>query len=332
VLRAGSWWGPVLVVGWLIAQATQAMSAPAARQRVVLADPDLELHHAMEQALAPWHLQVIVDGSPPDDEVAAAQRADADTARFVVWRDGDQLVVYDRELGQTERRASRSGVLSPPTAAAAALTIKTMMRLPPPPPPDEPSTVVVEAPPPAPPVAPLPGAPEPASWLRIQAQISTRIARGDETEISTRFGAAAAIQPWASAGLRFGLAGDGGTSTSVVRASFKGAWREWSVVGTASWTYARAAWELEPHAGAGVRWSTLDGTEMNTPRSETATLVTVRGGLWARWRYTRWTFGAICDADQTFGTPTYSKTGTPAEIFQVPGAAIELGAAIAVDL
>jgi hypothetical protein len=330
VLRAGSW--ALLVIGWLT---TEAMSAPAARQRVVLADPDQELRHAMEQALAPWRLQVVVDGSPPSDAAAAEQRADADTARFVVWRDGDQLVVYDRELGQTERRASRSGVLDPPTAAAAALTIKTMMRLPPPPPPpDEASTVVVESPLPSRPPLPSPprAEPEPSTWLRVQAQISTRIARGDETEISTRFGGAAEIQPWATAGWRFGLSGDGGTSTPVVRASFKGAWSEWSLIGLAGWTYARAAWEFEPHAGAGVRRSTLDGTEMNTARSETAMLATVRGGMWVRWRYTRWTLGVACDVDQTFGTPTYSKTGTPAEIFQVPGAAVELGAAIAVDL
>jgi hypothetical protein len=301
----------LLVIGWL---ATEAMSAPAARQRVVLADPDPELRHAMEQALAPWQLQVVVDGPPPSDAAAAEQQADADTARFVVWRDGDLLVVYDRELGQTERRASRSGVLDPPTAAAAALTIKTMMRLPPPPP-DQAITVVVESPPPVPPPVPPPlGEPEPRRWLRVQARISTRIARSDETAISTRFGGAAAIQPWATSGWRFGLAGDGGTSIAVSRASFKGTWSEWSVV------------------GAGIRRSTLDGAEMNAARSETATLATARGGVWVRWRYTRWTLGVACDVDQTFATPTYSKTTTPAEIFQVPGAAVELGAAIAVDL
>src|SRR3954468_6985539 len=157
----------VLVIAAALSGAAHA--APHAQQRVVLADPAPELRHAMEQALAPYHLQVVIEGPAPTDAAIAAQRADADTARFVVWRDGPELVVYDRELGSTERRASQAGVLDPPTAAAAALTIKTMMRLPPPPPPDEP------APPPA-------GAAS-GIELRLQAQIASRIARGDETSV-----------------------------------------------------------------------------------------------------------------------------------------------------
>jgi hypothetical protein len=300
--------------------ASDALAAPRARQRVVLADPDPELRHAIEQALAPWHLEVVIDGSAPADAAIAEQRADADTARFVVWRDDDQLVVYDRELGSTERRASRTGMLAPPAAAAAALTIKTMMRLPPPP--DEPSA----------PLAPVAAGAAPGLELRVQAGIATRVSRGDDTELSTRFAAAAGLRPWPASGWRFGLAGDGGTSASVSRASFKGAWSEWAILGVASWTCVRAAWEVEPHAGIGLRISTLDGAEMTTARSETATLATARGGAGLRRRYARWTFGVALDVDHTFGTPTYSKTGTPAEIFQVPGFAVELGAVIALDL
>jgi hypothetical protein len=305
------------VLAWGLAG--EAASAPAPRQRVVLADPDPELRHAMEQALAPWHLAVVIDGAPPADVAMAQERADADTARFVVWRDGAELVVYDRELGSTEKRASRSGVLDPPTAAAAALTIKTMMRLPPPP--DEPELPGVPA------IAPAPG-----REIRIQAGIATRIAHGTTTDVSARFGGAAMIRPWAGAAWRFGLAGDGGTSTSVSRASFKGTWREWAVLGVASWTYVRAAWEFEPHGGLGIRRSTLEGTEMKAARSETTTLPTVRGGLWVRWRLARWTLGAALDIDGRFGTPTYSKSDSPAEIFQVPGIGVELGAVAAVDL
>ncbi len=303
----------MLVVGWL---AGSAVAAPVARQRVVLADLDPELRHAMEQVLAPWHLEVVVEGPPPPDTAVARERADADTARFVVWRDGEQLIVYDRELGSTERRDSRAGVLDPPTAAAAALTIKTMMRLPPPPP----------AEPAAPPVA------ERAPWLRIQAGIATRIARGGSTDISARFGGAAAIRPWSSSGWRFGLAGDGGTATPVSAASFEGTWREWAVLGVMSWTHVLGGWELEPHAGVGIRRSSLSGTEMNAPRSEAATLPNVRAGMSVRRRYARWTLGAALDVDASFGGPTYSKTVGAAEIFQVPGYAVELGAVIAVDL
>jgi len=307
-------WLFLVIAGW---SATDATSAPAARQRVVLADPDPELRHAMEQTLAPWHLEVVIEQSPPADATMAQQRADADTARFVVWRDGAALMVYDRELGFTERRGSRSGVLDPPTAAAAALTIKTMMRLPPPPP--------VEGPPPA-------GTIDAGLELRIQAGAATRIAYGITTDVTTRLGGAVELRPWATSGWRFGVTGDGGSATSVSRAGFRGAWSEWSVLVLASWTYVRDAWEFEPHAAAGIRRSGLEGVETNLVRRATATVPTLRGGLWVRWRLARWTFGAALDVDASFGTPTYSKTGSQAEIFQVPGAGVELGGMIAVDL
>jgi hypothetical protein len=294
-----------------------AHGAPYAHQRVVLADPDPELRHAMEQALAPYHLQVVIEGPAPTDIAIAALRADADTARFVVWRDGDELVVYDRELGSSERRASQAGVLDPPTAAAAALTIKTMMRLPPPPPPDEP--------------APPPAAAASGIELRLQAQIASRIARGDAAS-STRVGGAVAIRPWSSVGWRLGAVVDIGSATSVDQASFKGTWSDWSALGIVSWTFAHGAWELEPHLGFGVRRSMLDGAEMSTPRTETATLSTARAGMWARWRLARFTVGATLAVDEVFGTFTYTKTGSPAPVFQIPDAAIELGGVIAIDL
>jgi hypothetical protein len=303
-----------------------AVGAPKPRQRVVLADPDPELRHAMDQALAPYHLAVVIEGAAPADAAMAQERADGDTARFVVWRDGAQLVVYDRELGTTERRASQAGVLDAPTAAAAALTIKTMMRLPPPP--TEPALEAVSE---AAPVAARP--PEPSGIaLRVQAGIASRIARGDDTVTSARLGGAVALQPSRRLGFRIGVAGDAGSGTDVDRASFKGTWRDWSVLGFVSWSFGYGAWEIEPHIGAGARISTLDGDEMKTPRGESAALATVRGGAWLRWRYARFTVGATISVDEVFGTPTYTKTDTPAEVFQVPGGAIELGGVIAVDL
>jgi len=193
------------------------------------------------------------------------------------------------------------------------------MRLPPPPPPDE-----------APP--PTPAGSAPGIELRFHAWIATRIARGDETDISARFGGAAAIRPLPSAGWRFGIAGDGGTSISVPQAGFKGTWSEWSALGFVSWTSAHDAWELEPYAGFGIRRSSLHGTEMTTARSEAETLAMARGGLWARWRYAWLSAGVTFAIDETFGTPTYTKTGAAAEIFQVPGTGIEFGAVVAVDL
>jgi hypothetical protein len=306
------------VIALLVAWSAAARAAPLARQRVVLADPDPELRHAMKQALAPWRLEIVFEGPAPTDASLARERADADTARFVVWRDGAELVVYDRELESLERRESQAGVLDPPTAAAAALTIKTMMRLPPPPPPEEP--------PPAP--APTPSGIE----IRLQAQLATRIARGGDADTSMRAGGVLALRPWQDAGWRFGVGGDGGTGTAVDRASFKGTWRDWSALGFVSWTYTRGPWELEPHGGVGIRRSTLDGAEMGTPRTEAATLTTARGGVWGRWRYLRITLGIALDADETFGTPTYTKNIGAAQIFQVPATGFELGAVIGLDL
>lgn len=99
-----------------------------------------------------------------------------------------------------------------------------------------------------------------------------------------------------------------------------------------SWTYRRGVWEIEPHAGLGARRSTLDGAEQDGPRTENATLATLRGGVWARLRYWRLAVGVSLSIDEVFGTPTYTRIDTPAEIFQVPGGGVELGGVIAIDL
>jgi hypothetical protein len=300
-----------------------AAGAPLARQRVVLADGDAELHRAVERALAPWHLAVVIEGPPPTDLAAAQQRADRDTARFVVWRAGDELVVYDRELATLERRASRAGPLDPPTAAAAALTIKTMMRLPPPPDPAAPpsdGTLAVDAPPPDEP------------WLRLDAAAVLRIAHGDQTEVSPRVIAALAIRPARGSAWRLGVAGDLGPAVAVSQAGFTGTWSDWAIHAVIGRTLAFAAWELEPALAIGVRHSTLDGTDKNTARTETATLADGAAGVWARWRYGGWTFGGRVDVGVSLSAPTYLKTGAAAEIFQVPGMAIGLGAIVARDL
>jgi hypothetical protein len=311
---------PWLVALLLAAIAGAAIAGPSPRLRMVLADPDPELRRAMELALAPYRFEVVIEGAAPSDASLAQERADADTARFVVWREGAQLVVYDRELGTTARRDSQSGVLDPPTAAAAALTIKTMMRLPPPPPPEQP----------APPPSPAPD--ESGIEFRLQAGLATRIEHTDETTATERFGGAITVRPFGWLDLRIGVAVDGGAGTDVDRASFKGTFSDWSVLGVVGWTVARGHLEVEPHIGFGVRRATLDGAEQGTPRTETATLTTARGGAWARLRYTHFAVGVSLAVDDVFGTPTYTKTSTPAVVFQVPGGGVELGGVITVDL
>lgn len=294
-----------------------ARAAPA-QARVVLADPDPELLRAVRSALAPWRLEVVVDEAPPADELEAETRADERSARFVVWRRGGALVVFDLDRGSTEERESAAGPLDAVDAAAAALTVKTLMRLPPPPPPPE------ETPP------DMPGATPPPE-LRGQAAFATRIARGSTTEVSGRFVAAVLIRPLPPFEWRLGLAADLGSTATIQRAGFKGTWSDWAVLGLTSWTFHRGRWEIEPQLGAGVTRSSLDGTDMSGGRHERATLGLVRAGIAARKRLGRWTLGGTFGADMILGTPTYTRIGSSAQIFRVPAFAAALGVLAAAD-
>ncbi len=301
-----------------IAVSAAAARAAPAQARVVLADPDPELLRAIRSALAPGKLEVLVDEAPPADELEAELRAGELSARFVVWRRGGALVVFDRDRGSAEERESVAGPLDAVDAAAAALTVKTLMRLPPPPPPPEEPPLIV-------PVAP------PAPALRGQAAIATRIARGSTTEIGGRFVGAVLVRPLPLFEWRLGLAGDLGSNATVQRAGFKGTWTDWAVLGLTSWTFHQDRWEIEPQLGAGVTRSSLDGTDMSGGRHEIATLGLLRAGVVARRRFGRWTVGGAVGADMILGTPTYTRIGSSAEIFKVPAFAAALGVLAAAD-
>ncbi|CAN5920787.1 hypothetical protein BH11MYX3_BH11MYX3_40720 [soil metagenome] len=235
----------------LTALATTLVHAEPAGDRVLLADPDPELLHAVESSLSPWHLSIVVDAAAPADATAAQQRAVVTGARFVVWRAGDQLVVFDRARGTSDRRPARAGSFDPVSAAAAALTVKTMMRLPPP---DDGTTAVIVTPPVVPP------ADAEGVEVRLELEIAARLA-GSDVGAGGRARFAAMVRPWAAHGGRFGVRADLGTQTSIDRASFKGSWRDWAVLVAASWTVPRGGWELEPWIAGGVVRGTLDGVE-----------------------------------------------------------------------
>jgi hypothetical protein len=307
----------IACLGIAIAIAVVPMGAPAApaEARVVLADPDPELLRAVRSTLAPWKLEVVVDDAPPAGEREAQTRAEELRARFVVWRQGGALVVFDRERGSTEERESAAGPLDAVDAAAAALTVKTLMRLPPPP---------GEAPPDP------PGAP-PAPELRGQAAFATRIARGSTTEVGGRFVAAMLVRPLPLFEWRLGIVADLGSTATIQRAGFKGTWSDWAVLGMTSWTFHQRRWELEPQLGAGVTRSSLDGADMSGGRHEIATLGLVRAGVAARQRLGRWTLGGAVGADMILSTPTYTRIGSSAEIFKVPAFAATFGVLAAAD-
>jgi hypothetical protein len=297
--------------------AGNAHAAPP-RHRIVLADPDPELLSAVRSTLAPWKVEVIVDEPPPADDAEARARAEALSARFVVWRRERALVVFDRDLDTAEERESAAGPLDAVDAAGAALTVKTLMRLPPPPPEEEP-------------IVPVAPAGAPGRELRGQAEFATRIARGSTTEIGGRLVAAVLVRPLPQIEWRLGVAVDLGSPASVQRAGFKGTWTDWAVLALTSFTLHHRALEIEPQLGAGLMRSSFEGVDMTVGRHEHATVVMVRAGVTARRRFGRWTVGGALALDRNFGTPTYTRLGSSATIFQVPAFAAAVGVLAAAD-
>ena len=307
-----------------------ATAAAAPQPRVLVADSDPELARAIEKALAPWRLVVIAEPTVPDEAHAHA-RADAVDAQFIVWREQDQLVVYDREHGTSERRAARAGAFDPVSAAAAALTVKTMLRLPPlEDAPAGPGTgpggggVTTIAPPDE------GGGPE----LRLQVGAGARLARGSQTDLGGRAMLAVLVRPSPARGWRLGVAADLGTASDVSKGGFKGTWVDRAILAIASWSWTNGPIELAPALGAGVSRSHLDGELGMMPRVESATLPVFRGGLTVRWLVGRWSLGASLEADAVLGTPTYTKDpgmGMPSTVFEVPGFAGVVGLFVAAD-
>lgn len=293
-----------------------AIAEPAS-PRVVLVDPDPELRSAMTKALRPWKLEVVADPTPVD-EAGAAARADARSARFVVWRHQGDLLVFDRERGEVARRGVQEGALDPVAAASAALTVKTLMRLPVPEEDRSPVTVVE---------------PGPGSEIRVQAGLATRIARGSETAFGGRVAGAALVRPITDSGWRFGVLGDLGTQDQIKRAGFDGTWSDWALFVVASWTHARGRLEIEPFLAAGIARSTFQGAdEMGGPRDERETLPALRTGSWVRWRLGMWTVGGGLNVDAYPGTPTYTKQNNRQVIYEVPSFGVSFGIVIAADL
>jgi hypothetical protein len=290
-----------------------AAAAPAG-SRVVLVDPDPELRRAMTTALAPWKLEVITDPNPVDAASAPA-RADAMSARFVVWRESGNLVVFDRQRGDTVSRQGTGGELDPVAAASAALTVKTLMRLP-----------------------LLDGETRSRSGegtgteIRVQAGFATRFAFGADTVVGGRFIGAVMIRPTSDSGWRFGLLGDTGTDNPVEKAGFKGAWSDWGLLLIASYTIVRSRFEIEPYLAGGITRSSLVGVEMTNRHVEHDTLAALRGGIWVRRRIGMWTLGGTAGFEGVPGTPTYTRLGNRQDIFTVPSTGIAIGVVVAADL
>ncbi len=301
----------------LVLASAVAHAAPP-EHRVVLADADPELRRAVEASLRPWRIEVVVEPGAPADLASAQERADHDTARFVVWRDGAELVVYDRQSGVSERRSIQIGPFDAVAASAAALSVKTMMRLPPPPP-DDPAIVkkVTQD--------------EPTYAIAFDAGLGARYEQGLDSNVALRFGVRAMIAPWVT-GLRFGAIADFGASAIVDQASFKGTWSNWAVLAAAGYAIDLAPWQIEPWVAAGLERSDMSGTEMSDPRSDTANLLALRGGAVVRYMLGGFSVGAVLTVEGLASTQTYTKTGSPAQIFEIPPFGVMAGVVLGANL
>jgi hypothetical protein len=286
----------------------------AAGPRALVLDPDVTLRAAIADSLRPWLIEVVAEPAPPGDREAAVERGTAANARYVIWREGGELVVLDREGDQVERRGAAAGPLDPIAAAAAALSVKTMLRLPP----------LAVAAPVAP--APQPSGPADGIELRVAASSSARYEYGLDGNVALRFGASIAVRPWRDRDWRFAVIGDGGASATVDQAGFHGDWWNWAALIGASWDHGIGDWELGPWLAVGVEHSSLRGTEAGMSRSEEALEPAVRGGLAARYRSGDLWVGGQLAVEGLVTTTTYTKAAAPAQVFEIPpiGAVLSL--------
>lgn len=302
-------------VGLLAAAAVVAAAPVAHAERIVVADGDAELARAIQASLAPWKADIVIDANGVRDAGNAVDRADQWRARFVVWREGDQLAVLDRKTARVERRASKAGPLSPPDAAAAALSVKTMLRLPPP-------GVAEQVAPDGTPV--VPGGPPPRLWL---VAIGVGIAGPDfATRTAERF----AVQPRRGLGFTAGLAGESAiTGASVDADGFTGIWTTLELAATAGWTVwldAARAWQVEGALGLGFARASLSGTESpQTPRSDANTffagmgLLAVRRAIASGFSVGLEARGWLLAGSHTYTRTTGMGNGNAQTIYQMPG-------------
>ncbi len=308
-----------ILVTAIVAIAIVRPAAAEPHARIVLADEDPELRRALAGALAPWHVELFVDAIAIRDDDDAIHRAASWNARFVIWRDRGQLVVFDRERALADRRTTRTGALDPADAAAAALTVKTMLRLPPPT--DDPIAVPVVA----------PGGRE----LRLEVGGAGRIAFASATDLGARQFDAVMFRPTRTLGLRVGVGTQLGSRIAIDAGGFKGTWGDWDADVLASWGLPIVAgWELEPNVGLGLVHDRLDGVIQGLARGEAGNQLAILAGVSLR-RHLGNVFTAVANLALRGvpGAETYTATKGKNDtvVFQAPGFTTSLGLALSVD-
>jgi hypothetical protein len=243
------------------------LAAPARAETLVMVSPPPELDAAVRASLAPWRVKIIVvelaSGTPA--ELALSQGAG-----FVVWRDQDQLVLWDARASSGERRGIPPA-LDDAGAAALALSIKTWMHLGAPPPPDDVVAPPIDEVPPTDGGAirvTLPAPARPRPRLRLEAATGARAnagARG-RTALRVAIGAAARTGPLELAGTV-----ELGPTVPAGDATVDGTLGTTTVTAHARWILP--VWEaltLAPCAGLVVVHNSFSGTD-SMDRAFTAT-------------------------------------------------------------
>jgi hypothetical protein len=308
----------------LVATSFALAQPPAAGERLVLADMDIELLHALETTLAPWKVAVVTYETAPATNDEANALAKDQGARFVAWRHEGQMIVYDVASGAADQQESKVGALDPADAAAAAELVKVLMHLPP--------LEAPEAPPPRPTTKQAQPVPDGGLELRGQLGFGIRVTRGDDRAIGVRIDAVVLARPWLARPWRFGVAGEAGPTASIEKAGFIGTWRDWAVLGLASWTFVGRTREVEPFIAAGVARSLVRGVEDTMARSEGTTMPLFRAGGWVRWHLGRWSVGGALSIDVTPTAPAFARRVDDGTLYQVSQSAIAFGLFGAADL
>ncbi len=273
--------------------------------QLVLADSDPELRRALAEALAPRAIDVVVDGTPVPDERAAAARATQWQARYVVWRDADQLVVYDQDGAVVNHRYTQVGILGPAAARATASTTVALLHLP---------------------------VRDVAGGLQVRAEIGgvARIPVGTTNgDVAPRFVGDIAIRPSPALGLRLGLADEFGATTKVVRGTFAGNASDHEAHAFVAWTLPLfGPLEVEPYLMGGVARGSLTGFDDGVAKSATAWFPSLVMGAHLRAHFNALTVALGASLHGIVGTPL-APTGL--EVV-VPGLTFEVGLTAGVEL
>lgn len=281
--------------------------ANAEPRRVLVVDDDVELLHAIETSVAPWKLVVTSTPATTAFSDVVATRTDV---QFIVWREGAELVVFDRERGVTERRPAHEGPMDPVAAASAALTVKTMMRLPDP----EPSTA-----PPPPPIAETRDAIDPDALVPAESGERVRVHAGIGADTSSALRAALGLMWRPALRLRVGLVAEFATA-GIDESGYTGTARDYAGLAVASWDVPLGPFSVEPYLGAGAMRNVVSADHNGMPMDieDSAVLPIVHAGVAGWWYVNDWGLGVTAGMQFTLGTHTYTKDPGNMVVFEVP--------------